>query len=63
MLLADGLVGPRKKSHELGDNVLEGMLDGLATKFPALPPGTWIGPQRGFSFPSDGSASRNNTEV
>ena len=64
MLLADGLVGPRKKSHELGDSVVEGMLDGLATKLPALPPGTWIGPQFSFSsVTSDGSASRRNTTV
>jgi len=24
------------------------MLDGLASKLPALPPGTWLGPQRSF---------------
>jgi AcrR family transcriptional regulator len=45
MLLADGLVGPRKKSGALGDSVVQGMLDGLASKLPALPPGTWVGPQ------------------
>jgi hypothetical protein len=45
MLLADGLVGPRKKSDALGDSVVQGMLDGLASKLPALPPGTWVGPQ------------------
>ena len=45
MLLADGLVGPRKKSDALGDSVVQGMLDGLATKLPALPPGTWLGLQ------------------
>jgi AcrR family transcriptional regulator len=45
MLLADGLVGPRKKSDALGDTVVQGMLDGLASKLPALPLGTWVGPQ------------------
>src|SRR5215831_1942819 len=45
MLLADGLVGPRKKSDELGDKVVQGLLDGLATKLLSLPLGTWIGPQ------------------
>ena len=45
MLLADSLVGPRKKSDALGDSVVQGMLDGLASKLPALPPGTWVGPQ------------------
>ena len=52
MLLADGLVGPAKKSDELSDSVVRGLLDGLATKLLALPPGTWVGPQRSFSFPS-----------
>jgi len=45
LLLTDGLVGPRKKSDALGDSVLQGLLDGLASKLPALPPGTWVGPQ------------------
>jgi AcrR family transcriptional regulator len=66
MLLADGLVGPAKKSDELSDSVVQGLLDGLATKLLALPPGTWVGPQRSFSFPSsmsDKSASRRNTKV
>jgi AcrR family transcriptional regulator len=45
MLLADGLVGPRKKSDALSDSVVQRMLDGLASKLPALPPGTWVGPQ------------------
>lgn len=45
MLLADGLVGPRKKSDELADSVVQGLLDGVATRLVALPPGTWIGPQ------------------
>jgi AcrR family transcriptional regulator len=52
MLLADGLVGPRKKSDELSDNVVQGILDGLAAKLPVLPLGTWIGPQQSFSLPS-----------
>jgi AcrR family transcriptional regulator len=66
MLLADGLVGPRKKADELSDAVVRGMLDGLATKLPILPPDTWIGPQRSFSFASslsDKNASRRNTTV
>jgi AcrR family transcriptional regulator len=44
MLLADGLVGPAKRSDELSDSVVRGLLDGLATKLLALPPGTWVGP-------------------
>jgi AcrR family transcriptional regulator len=43
LLLADGIVGPRKKSDELGDNLVQGMLDGLANKLPTLPAGTWFG--------------------
>ena len=46
LLLADGLVGPKKKSGALGDRLVQGMLDGLAAELPALPPGTWVGPQR-----------------
>ena len=45
LLLADGLVGPRKKSGALSDSLVQGMLDGLAAELPALPPGTWVGPQ------------------
>jgi len=45
LLLADGLVGPKKKSGALGDSVVQGILDGLAAELPALPPGTWVGPQ------------------
>jgi len=45
LLLADGLVGPRKKSDELGESLVQGMLDGLQAKLPILPPGTWIGGQ------------------
>ena len=45
LLLADGLVGPGKTSDELIDTLLRGILDGLAVKCPALPAGTWVGPQ------------------
>jgi hypothetical protein len=45
LLLADGLVGPKKKAGALGDSLVQGMLDGLATELPILPPGTWVGPQ------------------
>jgi AcrR family transcriptional regulator len=45
LLLADGLVGPKKKSGALGDKLVQGMLDGLAAELPSLPPGTWVGPQ------------------
>lgn len=45
LLLADGLVGPKQKSGALADRLLQGMLEGLATELPALPPGTWLGPQ------------------
>jgi AcrR family transcriptional regulator len=45
LLLADGLVGPKKKSGALSDRLVQGLLDGLAAELPALPPGTWIGPQ------------------
>jgi AcrR family transcriptional regulator len=44
-LLVDGLVGPRGKSKELSESLLQGMLDGLATRIPAIPPGTWVGPR------------------
>jgi AcrR family transcriptional regulator len=44
-LIADGLVGPGKKADELCESLVQGMLDGLAVKCPALPPGTWVGPQ------------------
>ena len=46
MLLADGLVGPRNRYNKLSDVVVQSMLDGLRSKFPALPAGTWLGPQR-----------------
>ncbi|MDQ1453387.1 MAG: hypothetical protein QOK38_3253 [Acidobacteriaceae bacterium] len=45
LLLADGLVGPKKKSAALADSLVQGMLDGLAAELPVLPPGTWVGPQ------------------
>ena len=45
LLLADGLVGPKKKAGALGDSLVQGMLDGLAAELPILPSGTWIGPQ------------------
>ncbi len=45
LLLADGLVGPKKKSGALGDSLVQGMLDGLTAELPSLPPGTWVGPQ------------------
>ena len=44
LLLADGLVGPKKKSGALGDSLLRGMLDGLSTELPTLPLGAWVGP-------------------
>lgn len=45
LLLADGLVGPKKKSAALGDRLVQAILDGLAAKLPVMPPGTWIGPR------------------
>ena len=45
LLLVDQLVGPRGKSDELSEIVWQGMLDGLAARIPALPPGTWVGPR------------------
>jgi len=44
-LIADGLVGPGKKSEELCETLVQGMLDGLTAKCPTLPLGTWVGPQ------------------
>jgi hypothetical protein len=43
--LADGLVGPKTQSGALADRLVQGMLKGLAAELPALPPGTWVGPQ------------------
>jgi AcrR family transcriptional regulator len=45
LLLADGLVGPKKKADALSDILLKGLVEGLAADLPALPPGTWVGPQ------------------
>jgi hypothetical protein len=45
LLLVDRLVGPNGKSDELSESVLQGMLDGLATRIPVLPLGTWVGPR------------------
>lgn len=45
LLLADGLVGPKSKCEELGESIVGGIVEGLAMKLPALPPGTWVGPQ------------------
>jgi AcrR family transcriptional regulator len=45
LLLVDRLVGPKGKSDELSESVWQGMLDGLAARIPALPPGTWVGPR------------------
>ena len=47
LLVIDGLVGPSKKSGDLSETLVKGMLDGLAAKLPALPAGTWVGPQQG----------------
>ena len=47
LLLADGLVGPKKKSGALADSLVQGLLDGLAAELPALPAGVWLGPQAG----------------
>ena len=45
LLVADGLVGPKKKAGALGDSLVQGMLDGLSTELATLPLGTWVGPQ------------------
>jgi AcrR family transcriptional regulator len=47
LLVADGLVGPSKKSGDLSETLVKGMLDGLTAKLPALPPDIWVGPQKG----------------
>ncbi len=44
LLLADGVVGPREKYEALCESLVQGLLDGLINKVPALPPGTWVGP-------------------
>jgi hypothetical protein len=45
LLLAAGLVGPKKNSGALADRLVQGLLDGLAAELPMLPPGTWLGPR------------------
>ena len=45
LLLVDRLVGPSRKTDELSESVLQGMLEGLAKKIPALPAGVWVGPR------------------
>jgi AcrR family transcriptional regulator len=45
LLLVDRLVGPNGKSDELCEIVLQGTLDGLATRIPVLPLGMWVGPR------------------
>src|SRR5947209_1678504 len=47
LLVVDGLVGASKKAGDLSEALGKGMLDGLAAKLPALPPGAWVGPQKG----------------
>lgn len=46
LLLADGLVGPKKKSDVLGKSLIQGLIDGLSDQLPDLPPGIWLGPQK-----------------
>jgi AcrR family transcriptional regulator len=57
LLLADGLVGPKKKAGALADSLVQGLLNGLAAELPALPPGTWLGPQ---GLHESASASEDN---
>jgi AcrR family transcriptional regulator len=45
LLLVDRLVGPSRKTDELSESVLQGMLEGLAKRIPALPAGVWVGPR------------------
>ena len=45
LLLVDGLVGPKNKANVLGKSLIQGLLDGLSTQIPTLPPGIWLGPQ------------------
>ena len=45
LLLVDRLVGPSRKTDELTESVLQGMLEGLAKRIPVLPSGTWVGPR------------------
>jgi AcrR family transcriptional regulator len=45
LLLVDRLVGPHQKSDELSESVLQGMLEGLTTRIPALSRDAWVGPR------------------
>jgi AcrR family transcriptional regulator len=45
LLLVDGLVGPSRKTDELSESVLQGMVEGLARRIPALPASVWVGPR------------------
>jgi len=45
LLLVDGLVGPKKDANNLSEALLNGLLDGLATRIPMLPEGSWVGPR------------------
>jgi len=45
LLLVDRLVGPSGKTDELSESVLQGLLQGLATRIPVLPRDTWVGPR------------------
>ena len=40
LLLVDRLVGPSRNTDELSESVLQGMLEGLAKRIPALPAGS-----------------------
>jgi AcrR family transcriptional regulator len=46
LLMVDGLVGPAEMSDKLCESLVQGIIDGLESGFPLLPPGTWVGPQR-----------------
>lgn len=45
LLMVDGLVGPKEKSDKLCESLVQGIIDGLRANSPALPLGTWVGPQ------------------
>jgi hypothetical protein len=44
LLLVDRLVSLNGNTDELAESVLQGVLEGLATRIPVLPPGECIGP-------------------
>lgn len=44
LLLIDRLVGPTEKADELAESIWESIVDGLASRIPALPVGAWVGP-------------------